>query len=232
MYDRYTIFTVQDQLEKRFAATSETEISTNYNAAPTHQLPVILAKAPEEIRHFHWGLISRLANNKAISPRLFNLPLESALQRPMYRKHIDNSRCIILANGFYVWKQVSKKQKVPYFCHFKGHSPFAIAGVWEEFDDLDGNTAYTFNMLTVRASGALADYQDDMPAILTKEQEQIWLDENANMEKLQPILEDLHLENLQMHAVSPMLSDPKNNGEQLIDPAAPSDQFGNYTLFS
>ncbi|REE05557.1 SOS response-associated peptidase [Marinoscillum furvescens] len=232
MYDRYTIFSSQEQLEKNFNTKSSVALTTTYNAAPTHLLPVITSAAPEEIQLFHWGLISQMANNKAISPRLFNLPVGTAVQRPMYRKSIENSRCLILANGFYVWKQVSKKQRVPYFCYFKENAPFAIAGVWEEFDDLEGNTAYTFNMITVPASGALSDYQDDMPALLSQAQCDVWLDENANIEKLQPLLSQLNLSNLLMHAVSPLLAAPKNNGEQLIAPAAPSDQFGNYTLFS
>lgn len=137
-----------------------------------------------------------------------------------------------MANGFYMWKQVSKKQKVPYFCHFPHHVPFGIAGIYEEFEDLEEKLSHTFNMITVSAGPKLSAYQEDMPAILTKEQCEKWLDETAEDAELVSILDDITDTRLSMHSVSPRISDPANNDEGLIKPSTPSDQFGNYTLFS
>lgn len=232
VYDRYTIFCPIEELEQKFSVKSQSPYKESYNAAPAQRLPVITNKKPGQIQYFHWGITDTMANNKSISPRLFNLSSDNALERPAYKKILHADRCLILANGFYVWKQLSKKQRVPYFCYYKYQLPFAIAGVWEEFDDLQGNVNSTFNMLVVPSSGPLQDYQEDMPAILTTEQAASWMHDDTNLSQLGEILDNIAPGSLKMHAVSPRLTDLKNNDEGLVKPAPPADQFGNYTLFS
>lgn len=232
MYDRYTIFSPIEDLEGMFAARNSEKWTPLYNAAPTLRLPIITAKKPGTIQLAHWGLASKMANNKSISPRLFNLPAESAFQRPLYRKALQSSRCIILCDGFYLWKQVSKKQKVPYFCYYANYLPFAIAGIFEEYEDIDGNLSATFNMITSAADRTIKDYQEDMPAILAGQSWKDWLHENTGMDQIQSILNQVSSGKIQMHAVGPRLVNSKYNDKNLIQPSAPSDQFGNYTLFN
>lgn len=232
MYDRYTIFCEKAELEKFMGAELPVEEFISYNAAPTQPLPVVALNRKDMIQFFHWGQTAKLANNKALSPRLYNLTRDNALQRPAYKRVIQNTRCLIGANGFYVWKQVSKKQKVPYFCYKQHHVPFGIAGIYEEFEDFDGNAFHTFNMITVPAGSRLATYSEDMPALLNKEQADQWLNPVLSLENLSALLEGLTDQHLLMHAVSPRITELNANDPELIKPAAPSDQFGNYTLFS
>lgn len=231
MYDRYTIFCETAELEKFFSLSIPEAIPVNYNAHPTSLMPVVTNSHPLRLQFFHWGQTQQLGNNKALSPRLFNLTKDSAFSRPALRRAIKSNRCVIPANGFYVWKQVSKKQKIPYFCHFPNFTPFGIAGVYEEFEDIEDTPSHTFNMITIPSASRLATYQDDMPALLTKEQSAQWLGDLEEREA-QEILESIGDQKLMMHSVSPRLADLTNNDKGLIQPAAPSDQFGNYTLFS
>ncbi|MEQ9306087.1 MAG: SOS response-associated peptidase [Marinoscillum sp.] len=232
MYDRYTLFCEKSELEKFCGAELPLDEFQTYNACPTQPLPLVTTANPKMIQFFHWGQTQQMANNKSISPRLFNLTRDSALSRPAYRKSLQNNRCVILANGFYVWKQVSKKQKVPYFCHFPHHVPFGIAGIYEEFEDFEENVSRTFNMITVSAGTKLSSYQEDMPALLTKDQSEQWLDQTLEEKDLINMLDVVADTKILMHSVSPRISDPANNDQGLITPSAPSDQFGNYTLFS
>lgn len=232
MYDRYTLFSPKEELESIFSVKCPEGLQPNFNAAPSQKLPVITHQRPGEIQFFHWGLISQMANNKAISPKLFNLPLDHALNRPMYKRALQGNRCVILANGFYVWKQLTKKQKVPYFCYFSARQAFAIAGVWEEYDDMEGKATHTFNMLLIPATAELRDYQEAMPALLTPEQARQWLATDLETDEAQTILAAVSTKKLQLHAVSPRVNDLKNNDSSLIEPAPPSDQYGNYTLFN
>ena len=231
MYDRYTIFCDKPELEKFLEAELPVEQFVTYNAAPTQPLPVVTMHRRDMIQFFHWGQTQELANNKTLSPRLFNLVSETAFQRPAYKRALSQTRCIIGANGFYIWKQVSKKQRVPYFCYKQHHVPFGIAGIYEEFEDFDGNAFHTFNMMLVPAGERIATYGETMPAILNKELSEKWLDLEASLEDLSAILESINDSKLFMHAVSPRITDLGANDKQLIQPAAPSDQFGNYTLF-
>ncbi|WP_421877034.1 SOS response-associated peptidase [Marinoscillum sp.] len=232
MYDRYTIFCEKPELEKFMNAELPVDTFVSYNAGPTQPLPVVALNRQDMIQFFHWGQTQQMANNKALSPRLFNLTKDSAFQRPAYKKAIEKSRCLIAANGFYVWKQLSKKQKAPYFCYQQHHTPFGIAGIYEEFEDLDGNLSHTFNMITVPAQARLGSYSEDMPAILNKQMSEKWLNEELTLDDVSELLDQVTDEKLFMHAVSPRITELENNDQSLIQAAAPSDQFGNYTLFS
>lgn len=231
MYDRYTIFCEKEELEKLLGAELPVDHFFTYNAAPTQPLPVITQKKQDIIQFFHWGQTQRLANNKALSPRIYNVTKDNILQKPAYKRAVLSSRCVIGANGFYVWKQVSKKQKVPFFCYKQHHVAFGIAGIYEEFEDFDGNSSHTFNMITVTAGQRLNAYSDDMPAMLDKSMSDKWLDPDLSIDSIKELLDQVSDSKLLMHAVSPRITDTSYNDSSLIQPAAPSDQFGNYTLF-
>ncbi len=226
------MFCERPELEKFMSAELPVDDFSSYNAAPTQPLPVVAVNRKDMIQFFHWGQTKQMANNKTLSPRLFNLTSDSAFQRPAYKRAIQNARCLIAANGFYVWKQVSKKQKVPYFCYYQYHTAFGIAGVYEEFEDLEGKSSHTFNMITVPAGNKLGAYSDDMPAILTKKMADHWLEDDLSLDTAESLLTEVTDDKLLMHAVSPRITELENNDDSLIQPAAPSDQFGNYTLFS
>jgi len=70
-----------------------------------------------------------------------------------------------------------------------------------------------------------------MPAILPKSLEQQWLDKKTTFDQLIEMLKPFPASGMQRHPVSPRLNDEKLDGPELIEPSAPSDQFGNYTLF-
>jgi len=232
VYDRYTIFSSQEELTKFFGPLEVSEWAPIYNAAPTNNLPVITSESPKMVQFFHWGLPQEIAKNKAVSPKLLNLKADSALNRPLYKKLLDTNRCVIPSNGFYLWKQIGKKKKTPYFCYFDQFKPFAFAGIWEKYEDLDGNSSFTFIMLVTDSSGQLTGYQDDMPLILNKSQIDIWLSKESSIESLQVILQSSEAANISLHAVNPRIVDTNTNDSSLIQAVPPSDQFGNYTLFS
>ena len=232
MFDRYTIFCEKPELEKFMGAELPVDEFVSYNAAPTQALPVVALNRKDMIQFFHWGQTAKMANNKALSTKLFNLTSDNAIQRPAYKKAIQSSRCLIGANGFYVWKQVSKKQKVPYFCYKQHHVPFGIAGIYEEFEDFDGNSFHTFNMITVPSGTKIAPYSEDMPAMLNKQQADQWLNPELALEQITELLDSITDSQLIMHAVSPRITELTYNSPDLIKPSAPSDQFGNYTLFN
>lgn len=232
MYDRYTIAASIEALKNAFQVTVPEGYKPSYNAIPTMQLPVLIPSDPVTCKLYHWGLPASLSNNKSISLKLFNLPAHSAFHRPVYRKLIEKNRCVILADGFYIWKQLSKKQKAPYYCYFSNRSPFGIAGIWEEYEDLEGNVFENFNMITVSSTHALSDYQDDMPALLNAEALSRWLDSGMTVSGAEEIIRQVTAQHILLHAVSPMIVNAQIDDERLIKPTTPSDQFGNYTLFS
>ncbi len=232
MVDRYSLHSSPDSLKKSLGIKETGEYLPTYNAGPTQELPVLLSNQPDTIQLMTWGLISKWSNNKSISPKLFNLPVSHAFEKKMYQKGLKENRCLILADGFFLWKQIGKAKRVPYYFYHANKLPLAIAGLWESFEDLEGNPSNNFIMLTHEASHQIASYQDDMPLILPDPQRKIWLDQESNIIDHQDEIRHPHFEKLKFHSVSPLISNLENNHEGLIKATVPSDQHGNYTLFN
>jgi putative SOS response-associated peptidase YedK len=231
MYDRYTIGATAESLIHYLEIKNVSQFKSTFNAAPTQKLPIITNRKPDQIQLFHWGLFSKLSNNKSMSPRLFNLSAQALVSKSMHKKALLESRCLIPADGFYMWKQLTKKQKVPYYFHPNNRNPFFIAGIWEEFEEIDGSTTQSFNMITVPSWEPVASFQDDIPAILTIEQSKTWLSSYSSENDLIGIFQKIYPIDLSYYTVSPLINNLKVSDQSLIKPSQPSDQHGNYTLF-
>ena len=130
-------------------------------------------------------------------------------------------------DGFYVWKQVAKKQVIPHYFFFPDKKVFSVAGIWEESED----SSNSFIMITRHANDQLLAFQEDMPAILDAAATRKWLESDDTVE-LEKLLQGNSNEQMISHNVSPKIRDINLNDVSLIKPSAPSDQHGNYTLFS
>jgi putative SOS response-associated peptidase YedK len=70
-----------------------------------------------------------------------------------------------------------------------------------------------------------------MPAILTKDAERIWLNNESNEADLIGLLVPYPPEKMNYYPVSPRINNANTNVPSLIIPTPPADQFGNLTLF-
>jgi putative SOS response-associated peptidase YedK len=114
-------------------------------------LPVILGRNPlgnseHEIVMARWGLQPSWAKNWHAQ---INARVESAAEKPMFRHAFGSSHCLVLADGYYEWKNENGK-KQPFRFVLRNREPFAMAGIWEkpEFDDEPA----TFAILTTKAN--------------------------------------------------------------------------------
>lgn len=230
MYDRYSITKSNEELHDLLQRSAPAQYQRVFNGAPARMMPV-LTQGDESIRLMYWGTTPKVSKDKPISTRLINTPRTHVLEKPIYRKLLQQNRCLILADGFFTWKQVSKKQRIPYYCYLPGRALFGIAGIWESSEDFEGAAFQAFSMITTAASASLQDYQDDMPCIIRPDHFGTWLSRTSSTDTLATLLTG-NGPALQIHAVSPLLLDTSINEERIIKPAPPSDQFGNYTLFS
>lgn len=230
MYDRYTISLKNDELALTLGVEVSDEYDPQYNAAPTKRLPVITSQQNQKLSFFYWGLMSRWSNNKSMSPKLFNLPLDSVLSKTSYKRKLNTNRCVIPMDGFYVWKQVGKKRQVPHYFYFPDKRVFSVAGLWEESDESE-DTAESFIMITKQANPLLENYQDDMPAIMDASASRKWL-ESEDITDLEELLSNGQADELISHTVSPKIREIEGNDVSYINPAPASDQHGNYTLFT
>ncbi len=231
MLDRYSIGATAQKLTERFSVDVPEGYAPRFNAAPSQLLPVITSDSPEGVSFFYWGIAPAWAKNKAISERIINLRTEQLKERPIALKNLKKRRCIVPADGFYGWKKVGKKTTIPYRFFLRTKELFSFPGVWEEYDDDEGNYFHTFSIITIASHQLVAPMSETMPVILNKELEKIWLDKKSEESDLLKVLSPLSEDILDNYTISSAIYQLSNDGPSLILPAPAADQFGNLTLF-
>jgi putative SOS response-associated peptidase YedK len=108
--------------------------------------------------------------------RTINAMSETAAEKPAFRDAMRWRRCLIPADGFYEWKRFGSKEKQPYQFGMTDRAPFAFAGLWEQWNSPDKQRIETCTILTTRPNSLVSDVHDRMPAILTLDDYDLWLD--------------------------------------------------------
>ena len=107
-------------------------------------------------------------------PTAFNARAEEASTRPFWASSLETRRCLVPATG---WREFtgSAGARRPFRFHFDG-APFAFAGIWDEWQSPEGETARSFAIITVPASDIVAPVHDRMPLCVASELYSEWLD--------------------------------------------------------
>jgi putative SOS response-associated peptidase YedK len=231
MIDRFTITASATKIAERFSVEVPDFYKPKYNAAPTQLISVITSQASQGLSNFYWGTSPEWSKNKTLSEKIINVRAELILEKPAIKRSMMRTRCIIPADGFYAWKKAGKKSLIPYRFVSKHEDIFSFAGIWEEFEDTDGNELQTFSIITVPANEIVAPIYDRMPVILTPETESLWLNKESKEENLLGVLQAFPSNQLNLYSISPRISNIDIDVPSLIHPTPPADQYGNLTLF-
>jgi putative SOS response-associated peptidase YedK len=231
MIERYSIHASARQIASRFQIEEPEAYKPRYNAAPSQLLPVITHENPQGFSYFYWGTAPAWSKNKTIAERIINARGELINDKPVLKKNLKTHRCLIPADGFYAWKKVGKKTNVPWRIILKSKEVFSIAGMWEEYDDHEGNSFHTFSMITIPAEKWISEITDRVPVIFSNEEEKIWLDKNSLADQLISLLNVYPADLMEGYNVSPGINLIDRDNPSLIVPTPPADQFGNLTLF-
>lgn len=231
MIERYSIPATIHQLVDRFRIEDSPPYKPKYNAAPSHLLPVVTHESPQGLSYFYWGVAPQWGKNKTVAERLINIRAEAIIEKPMLKKNLMRYRCIIPADGFYAWKKVGKKTSIPWRFVPTQKNLISFPGLWEEYEDADGNAFHTFSIITTIAAKNVLAVTERMPVIFSGDEEAIWLNKKSTEVELVTLLKNNPLLELDGYTVSPGINSPDLDKATLILPAPASDQFGNLTLF-
>ncbi|MBL7849159.1 MAG: SOS response-associated peptidase [Cyclobacteriaceae bacterium] len=229
MIHRYSLSAPPEAVASRLGVDPTEAYSPQFNAAPTHLLPVVTQESPTGLSFFYWGAPPAWANQKPLGERLINVLAEGISEKPALRKKLRTHRCLVPADGFFIWKRIGKKASVPYRFTLPDKSIFGMAGLWEEYEDEKDVNHHTFSLVTTSAPESMVEFSDRMPVILAPEQGQIWLgttDEAILLSVLGP-----YPGVLDHYSVSSLVNNPTVNDRRIIQAVPPADQFGNLTLF-
>lgn len=231
MIERYSIAATADQLADQFGIDTQGYQKPHYNAAPSQVLPVITMDSGG-LSHFYWGASPRWASNKSMSEKIINVRVEHVQERAAIRKAMKKFRCVIPADGFYVWKKIGKKSAVPYRLEMVNRTVFGMAGLWEEYEDEDGEMIHTFTILTAPSNKSVDVVHDRMPVVLDAAATKVWLSGGSEEAALIDALEANTSVAFNNYTVSPRINNAGIDEASMILPAPASDQFGNLTLFN
>ena len=203
------------------------------------KIPVVTNQSPDNIQLLTWGLIPRWVKNnekaQEIRTRTFNARAETLFEKPSFRVSVKDRRCLILADGFFEWREFQGKN-YPYYIRMAHKEPFAIAGIWDIWKD-NGDVLRTFSLVTTRANPLLEKIHNKkkrMPAILLKESEKMWLSEDATRDDIVKLLEPIDDRELEAYTVSKLVSArgaKKNVPEALKPHEYPELKFEQSKLF-
>jgi putative SOS response-associated peptidase YedK len=220
MCGRYSQSQSAEIIAKAFQVDNVPTLKPRYNIAPTQSVPTILQLSASTNRQFkmlHWGLIPSWAKDKKMAARLINARAETVAEKPAFRSAFRQRRCLVLADGFYEWQQ-QEKEKQPYYFHLNERQPFAFAGLWEHWEDVNGEEIESCTLLTTEANELMHPIHNRMPVILDPKNYDLWLDPDVKKpELLQPLLHPYASGEMATHPVSKTVNKPSNDSAECIE---------------
>jgi putative SOS response-associated peptidase YedK len=211
MCGRFTLRTPHNLLVERFMLATAPEWPPRYNIAPTQDTLVIRAQEGQRIATpRRWGLIPSWAKDPKIGNSLINARSETVAEKPTFRSAFKRRRCLIPANGYYEWKREGKL-KLPHLYQVRGGEPFAFAGLWERWQELE-----TFTVLTTIANELAAKVHDRMPVVLSLMDCDRWLDPDSDPAELVRLLEPYPAAEMTDTAVSTFVNNARNEGPECM----------------
>ena len=234
MCGRYTLRTPVEKLQQAFnleiGETAAAAVKPRFNVAPTQQVAIVANDKPGRVLETaRWGLIPFWAKDAKIGNKMINARGETIVEKPAYRDAFKKKRCLILADGFYEWKD-TPMGRVPLYIRRKDGEPFAFAGLWDTWRNPDGETVRSCVIITTSPNALMQTFHDRMPVILAPDDIDRWLDpaaqkDPAELQKLiRPCADDL----LEAFEVTRLVNSPKNDVPACIEPATltPADIWG------
>jgi putative SOS response-associated peptidase YedK len=151
---------------------------------------------------------------------MINARAETLAEKPSFKNAFKRRRCLVLADGFYEWvKRPGEKAKTPYYIRMDDNSPFAFAGLWEEWQGKDGSQLQSATIITTEPNELIAPLHNRMPVILPADRYQEWLaPQELKPAELQPLLEPYTAHGMQAFPVSTLVNNPTNDLPEAIQP--------------
>ncbi len=210
-------------LAELFSLPFVPDIEPRYNIAPSQPVVAIrtdAATGQRERAHLKWGLIPAWAKDAAIGHRLINARAETLSEKPSFRNAFKRRRCLVPASGFYEWSKTADG-KQPVFIRMVREQPFAMAGLWENWQAPDGSAVQSCTLITTTAKDLLRPVHHRMPVIVPEHEFERWLDpRQQDAAALQTLLRPYAADAMKYFPVSTHVNNPRNEGPDCIAPLA------------
>ena len=207
MCGRYVVTNPVSKTKRLVKTAIKVEDKENYNAHPYQDLPVIKKYTNgNALENLKWGLVPSWSKKKEFKP-LINARLETIDEKVSFKKLIQLTRCVAVADGFYEWKR-EERNKIPYYFLREDKKIIYIAGIYENDQ---------FCLVTEEASKNVLEIHHRQPVILNEKDVNRYLNIELNGSSF---LKECKKPNLEFYEISKEVNKPTNNSISLIQRAA------------
>ena len=208
MCGRYVVTKPVTKTADLVKTSIKVEDRDNYNAHPTQKLPIIKSYTNgKTLENCNWGLVPSWATDKKDFRPLINARLETLMEKVSFKKLIQTSRCLVVADGYYEWKR-ENKEKTPYYFTRSDNSLIFFAAIHQNNQ---------FCIITREATDKIKEIHHREPLILNEEQISNYLDIKKEGTD---ILKSIKPPELKFRMVSKDVNKPVNNDPSLIKATA------------
>lgn len=216
MCGRFTLTIDINRVARAFNVAPTLQTTARYNVAPTQEVVTVMRNGAAHLELLRWGLIPSWAKEESIGSKMINARAETLAEKPSFKRLLRGKRCLVVADGFYEWKQ-EHGGKVPMYITMKDHEPFAFAGLWDTWKNPEGEPIRTCTIITTNPNDVVLPIHNRMPAILTPEAREEWLDPGLQDDNvLLHLLSPYPSEAMMARPVSRLVNNPRNDSPELI----------------
>lgn len=152
---------------------------------PGYAAPVLMPEKGElKPVYMRWGYPIRQKKKVQKDPKhpeyttsyAQNAKLEEAADKLFWKDSLENRRCLIPVSGFYEYKTLEDKRKIPYRFSLPASCVMYMAGMYKFFKQDDGSYFLHYTMMTTAPTSEVAAVHDRMPVVLCEAEHTVWLD--------------------------------------------------------
>jgi putative SOS response-associated peptidase YedK len=198
------------------------ELEPDFNVAPTKPVPIVLTRDVRELHVARWGLVPFWAKDASIGARMINARVETAHEKPAFRRAFALHRCLVPADGYYEWETTEDGVKQPHFIRPADGSVLPMAGLYEVWrsPEVPGGRLLSCTVITTEATDDVGRIHDRMPMLVEPERFAAWLDPAlTHPDEVRSLLVPAAQGRLKSHPVSAAVNKVTNNGPELVTPA-------------
>ncbi len=187
MCGRFTLTRREDELVETFDVPDLAfDYAPSFNVAPGQAAAVLAQdRVGRKIGSLTWGLVPSRFDSPGRS--LINARAETVTRKLSFRDSFAHRRCLIPADGFFEWKREGAA-KTPYWFHRPDLGLFTMAAIWDHWSPPDGETLYTFAILTTGAGDDVREIHDREPLVMGPESRDAWLARDTPLDDVVELL--------------------------------------------
>jgi len=201
----YSGFKVSINMLLRFQLQNKPKIPESPNIRPTMKSLTVHRSIPNTGEVLAFGIEAAWKEGQL----LINAKSETAHQLRTFSKMFRERRCLIPATHYFEWKKNDDGSKTPYLFRLKGKKVFSFAGLYNDKG---------FVILTTKPNKLGAKVHNRMPCILSKEDEDKWLDADDKETELLTLLDSFPESEMEAYAVSTLVNSAKNQSDAILRP--------------